>query len=64
MATINSTHSLEVAENLLYQRFAVSQPGTVYAADITSIPTDDGWLYLAGVKDPTKKPSDTRWDLG
>ena len=61
MATTNSTHSLAVAENLLYQRFAVSQPGTVYAADITSIPTDDGRLYLAGEKDlATKKPSDTR----
>ena len=50
-ATTNSTHSLPVAENLLDQQFSVSEPGTAYAADITYIPTDEGWLYLAGVKD-------------
>lgn len=50
-ATTNSTHSLPVVENLLNQEFAVSDPGTVYGTDITYIATDEGWLYLAGVKD-------------
>ncbi len=50
-ATTNSAHSLPVAPNLLNQNFTVTAPGTVYAADMTYIPTDEGWLYLAGMKD-------------
>jgi len=50
-ATTNSNHKLPVATNLLEQNFVVSQPGKVWVADITYIPTDEGWLYLAGVKD-------------
>ena len=50
-ATTNSAHSLPVAANLMKQEFTVSEPGTRYASDITYIPTDEGWLYLAGVKD-------------
>ena len=50
-ATTNSAHSLPVAPNLLDQNFTVEDPGTVYGSDITYIPTDEGWLYLAGVKD-------------
>ena len=54
-ATTNSAHSLPVAENLLDQQFSIADPGTVYGADITYIPTDEGWLYLAGVKDLATK---------
>jgi len=50
-ATTNSAHSLPVVANLLNQEFAVSEPGTVYGTDITYVSTDEGWLYLAGVKD-------------
>ena len=50
-ATTNSAHTLPVAPNLLNQNFAVVKPGTVYGGDITYIWTDEGWLYLAGVKD-------------
>ena len=51
-ATTNSAHCLPVEPNLLEQRFeAISKPGTVYGTDITYIPTEEGWLYLAGVKD-------------
>ena len=50
-ATTNSAHSLPVAPNLLNQNFTVADPGTVYGSDITYITTDEGWLYLAGVKD-------------
>ena len=50
-ATTNSKHSLPVAENLLNQKFKVSALNKVYVSDITYIPTDEGWLYLAGHKD-------------
>lgn len=50
-ATTNSNHNLPVAENLLNQTFTPSTPNEVWVADITYIPTGEGWLYLAGVKD-------------
>jgi len=46
-ATTNSNHSHPVAPNLLHRKFQVERPDTVYAGDITYIPTDEGWLYLA-----------------
>ncbi len=49
--TTDSKHHLPVAENLLQQKFSVSVPSTVWGTDITYVPTDEGWLYLAGVKD-------------
>ncbi len=49
--TTDSKHHLPVAANLLEQKFDVSAPGTVWGTDITYVPTDEGWLYLAGVKD-------------
>ena len=50
-ATTDSRHKLPVAENLLGQQFKISQPNTVWLSDITYVPTDEGWLYLAGHKD-------------
>lgn len=50
-ATTYSKHGLPVAENLLNQQFQVVEPNRVWAADITYVPTDEGWLYLAGHKD-------------
>ena len=50
-ATTNSGHMLPVAKNLLNQQFAVSAPNRVWVSDITYVPTDEGWLYLAGHKD-------------
>jgi transposase InsO family protein len=50
-ATTYSNHNLPVAENLLNQQFQVSEPNTVWLSDITYVPTDEGWLYLAGHKD-------------
>ena len=50
-ATTNSKHKLPVAENLLEQKFEATAPNKVWVADITYIPTDEGWLYLAGHKD-------------
>jgi putative transposase len=50
-ATTDSKHAFPVAENLLDQQFEVSMPNSVWVSDITYIPTDEGWLYLAGHKD-------------
>jgi putative transposase len=50
-ATTDSKHELPVAENILGQRFAVSAPNKVWTSDITYVPTDEGWLYVAGHKD-------------
>ncbi len=51
VTTTNSRHSLPVAANLLEQRFAVTRPNEVWTADITYVPTDEGWLYVAAIKD-------------
>jgi transposase InsO family protein len=50
-ATTDSRHKMPVALNLLSQKFEVLKPNQVWVADITYIPTDEGWLYLAGIKD-------------
>jgi putative transposase len=39
------------AANLLARGFTVAAPNRVWAADITAIPTRDGWLYLAVLLD-------------
>jgi transposase InsO family protein len=49
--TTNSRHGLPVAPNLLEQRFMASAPNQVWLADITYVPTGEGWLYLAAVLD-------------
>lgn len=50
-AMTDSKHRMPVDSNLLGQNFAVSMPNQVWVADITYIPTEEGWLYLAGIKD-------------
>ena len=49
--TTDSRHTLPVAENILRQQFKVSAPNKVWVSDITYVPTDEGWLYVAGHKD-------------
>jgi len=49
--TTNSNHKQPVFENRLNREFAVAQPDRVYAADVTYIWTQEGWLYLAVVID-------------
>lgn len=39
------------AENLLAREFVASEPNRKWAADITYLRTDEGWLYLAVVLD-------------
>ena len=50
-ATTDSKHTLPVAENLLHQQFEVTRPNEAWVSDITYIPTEEGWLYVAGHKD-------------
>jgi putative transposase len=54
VVTTNSAHTQPVAPNVLARRFDVAaQPGLNrrWAADITYVPTREGWLYLAVVLD-------------
>ena len=46
-----SRHSFPIAANVLARRFAVDQPNRVWVGDITFIPTQAGWLYLAVLLD-------------
>jgi putative transposase len=49
--TTDSHHGLPVAPNLLEQHFVAAAPNQVWLADITYVPTREGWLYLAMVLD-------------
>ena len=49
--TTDSNHRLPVAENVLARDFDPEGPNEVWCADITYIPTGEGWLYLAVVED-------------
>jgi putative transposase len=50
-ATTNSRHDLPIAPNHLDRQFTVKQPNQAYVGDVTYIPTQEGWLYLAVVID-------------
>lgn len=49
--TTDANHRLPVAANVLNQEFTATMPNEKWVADITYIPTDQGWLYLAVVLD-------------
>ena len=49
--TTDSNHPYPVAENVLDRDFDPDQPNTSWVADVTYIPTREGWLYLAVVED-------------
>jgi putative transposase len=49
--TTDSRHDLPVAPNLLDRHFEAERPDAVWLADISYLPTDEGWLYLAVVED-------------
>ena len=49
--TTNSRHTYPIAPNRLGRDFATVAPNQVWLADLTSIPTGEGWLYLAAVLD-------------
>jgi transposase InsO family protein len=50
-ATTDSKHPYPVAPNLLNREFEAEAPNEKWVADITYIPTREGWLYLAVVLD-------------
>ena len=47
--TTDSGHHQPVAANVLDRQFDAALPDRKWAVDITYVPTDEGWLYLAGV---------------
>ena len=49
--TTDSRHDWPIAPNRLNQNFAADRPNQVWLADITYVPTSEGWLYLAVVLD-------------
>lgn len=51
VVTTDSKHSHPVAENHLARNFEPSKPNQKWSADITYIPTKEGWLYLAVILD-------------
>ena len=50
-STTNSNHSYPICENLLKRNFFADTLNSKWVGDITYIKTDEGWLYLATVKD-------------
>lgn len=49
--TTGSRHDWPVASNLLKQLLSAAWPNQVWLADITSLPTAEGWLSLAAILD-------------
>jgi transposase InsO family protein len=49
--TTNSNHQNPISPNLLKRDFNFSRPNKAWVSDITYIPTGEGWLYLAVIKD-------------
>lgn len=51
VTTTDSNHDQPVFANRLDRDFAADGPDQKWAADITYIPTDEGFVYLAGIVD-------------
>ncbi|MCK6474227.1 MAG: IS3 family transposase [Bryobacteraceae bacterium] len=49
--TTESKHAFQVAQNLLDRDFKADSPNRKWVCDITYVPTQEGWLYLAAVLD-------------
>ena len=49
--TTDSNHGRPVAPNVLNRKFDAAEPNVAWVADITFVPTREGWLYLAAVED-------------
>jgi len=49
--TTDSNHSNPIAPDLLGRDFSAKRPNQAWVSDITYIPTDEGWLYLASTMD-------------
>ena len=51
VVTTDSKHGHPTAPNVLARQFAATAPNQKWLADITYVPTGEGWLYLALVLD-------------
>lgn len=51
ICTTDSNHQYKISPNLLNRKFTAKESGTVWASDITYIPTQTGWKYLTAVMD-------------
>lgn len=51
VVTTDSKHAHPVAPNVLERDFEASAPNQKWLADMTYVPTEEGWLYLALVLD-------------
>src|SRR6266700_1788976 len=51
VVTTHSQHENPVAPHLLQRDCTATEPNTKWVTDITSLPTAQGWLYLAVVLD-------------
>lgn len=51
VSTTDSKHPFPIAQNLVNRNFTPAQRNETWVADITYIPTQEGWLYLAAVED-------------
>jgi putative transposase len=49
--TTDGQHAHAVAKNVLDRDFAAARPNRKWVADITYVPTGEGWLYMAAVMD-------------
>ena len=51
VVTTDSKHAHPVAPNVLKRNFVAEGPNQKWLADLTYVPTDEGWLYVALVLD-------------
>ena len=51
VVTTDSKHAHPVAPNALERNFVAAVPNQKWLADLTYVPTDEGWLYVALVLD-------------
>lgn len=51
VCTTDSDHAEPIAPNRLKDAAPPTGPDQIWLADITYVPTDEGWLYVAGVLD-------------
>ena len=60
--TTGSNHNHPIAPNFLQRNFSFDRPDQAWVGDIAYIPTGEGWLYLASVKETCVHvmPSSTR----
>lgn len=49
--TTDSNHADPIAPNLLKRDFTATAPNEKWVADITYVPTEEGWAYMAAVMD-------------